>query len=266
MRLRAYEVAGLSFLFVLVRRTSGLVTYYFYGVQMILAYCRVSTREQAEDGTTSIAEQTRRCKAVADLNSARAYDFVTYVDAGVSGSIPLNERPEGSKLLADAKKGDTIVASKMDRLFRSASDALNTAERLKKAGIDLVLIDMGVTPVTETGVAKMFFGMLALVAEFERERIAERMVDGKRGKRDRNGHCGGDAPFGYAVSGVGRESLLVPVEAEQKTLIRIKELRETHKLPYRIGKQLTYEGLLPRTGKPWLVPQIKRILERTGHG
>ncbi len=229
---------------------------------MILSYARVSTTEQAADGTTSIAEQTRRCKAIADLRGAGVYDFITYIDAGVSGSIPLNERPEGKRLLSDAKRGDVICASKMDRLFRSASDALNTAERLKRDGVDLILIDMGTDPVTANGTAKMFFGMLALVAEFERERIKERMDDGRRGKRDRSGHLGGLPPIGYRVVGSGRESTLIPDEEEQKTIALVTRLRRATLSEHFICKRLNAEGILPRTGKPWERIQVRRILER----
>lgn len=234
---------------------------------MILAYARVSTLDQAKDCATSLPEQLRKCKAVGDLHNAGPYDFLTYVDDGVSGAIPLSERPEGAKLLADAKKGDFIVAAKLDRLFRSASDALNMAERFRKQGIHLVLVDMGVTPVTENGTAKLFFGMLALVAEFERERIAERMVDGKRAKKEKGGHIAGSAPFGWSVIGVGRESKLEPIEHEQAVLKRIVELkqaqgtRKRHVIS-RIRKQLEAEGLRARTGKPFQTIQIERILER----
>lgn len=229
---------------------------------MLRAYARVSTKEQAEDGTTSISEQVRKCKAIASLRGET--EFIAYTDAGVRGSIPLNDRPEGANLLAEAVKGDVICASKMDRLFRSASDALNTAERLKKAGIDLVLIDMGTDPVTANGAAKMFFGMLALVAEFERERIAERMVDGKRGKKERNGHIGGVAPFGYHVVGTGRDSRLEPEVIEQDTLARIRALIVNPRMrkPYRICKRLNEDGVPSRTGTPWRIPQVQRILQR----
>lgn len=234
---------------------------------MILAYCRVSSQEQAAEGTTSLAEQERKCKAIADLNNAGPYDFLVYQDIGISGGTPLAERPEGKRLLADIKKGDTLVAAKMDRLFRSASDALNTADLFRKQGIHLVLTDMGTDPVTGNGVAKMFFGMLALVAEFERERIAERMADGKRGKRERSGHAGGPAPFGHSIVGSGRDSRLVSAPDEQRIIQRIIELDEAldtnlSRRMFRIRKALAKEKLTARNGKPWQTVQIERIIAR----
>ncbi len=83
---------------------------------------------------------------------------------------------------------------------------------------------MGPDPVTDNGVAKLFFGMLALVAEFERERILERTKDGRRAKAARGGHVGGSAPFGYRVNGSGKDASLVEVPAQQAAVITIREL------------------------------------------
>ena len=229
---------------------------------MILSYARVSTLEQAADGTTSIAEQTRKNKAIADLRGATTFDFVEFIDKGVSGSLPLGERPAGKEMLATAQKGDIIVAAKMDRLFRSASDALNTAESLKTKGIDLILVDMGASPVTENGAAKMFFGLLALVAEFERGRIAERMSDGRRGKRARNGHLGGLAPYGFRVVGAKRDSKLEPVAAEQPILEEIVTLAGQKMSSWKITKILNEKGYKNRVDQPFECYQVKRIIER----
>jgi DNA invertase Pin-like site-specific DNA recombinase len=229
---------------------------------MILSYARVSTLEQAADGTTSLAEQERKNKAIADLRGASSFDFLTFTDEGISGSIPLNERPAGKEMLATAAKGDVIVASKMDRLFRSASDALNTAEALKMRGVDLILVDMGTSPVTENGTAKMFFGMLALVAEFERGRIAERMEDGRRGKRARGGHIGGIAPYGYKVVGEKRAAKLEPEPAEHPIVEEVLMLAGKKLSSWKITKHLNEKGYRNRTGAPFECFQVKRIIER----
>src|ERR1700682_128104 len=98
---------------------------------MILGYARVSTSEQASSEATSLQEQERKCRAIAQLRGAQVFDFVHYVDAGVSGSIPLSRRPAGAEILQTLKAGDVLVAAKLDRLFRSAIDALQTARDLK---------------------------------------------------------------------------------------------------------------------------------------
>ena len=57
--------------------------------------------------------------------------------------VPIAERPVGGRLFAKLKKGDIVIAPKLDRLFRSALDALQVVEDLKKRGVSLHLLDLG---------------------------------------------------------------------------------------------------------------------------
>ena len=229
---------------------------------MILAYCRVSTMEQAEG--TSLEDQERKAKAIATLRNAGPYEFSVYCDEGVSGSVKLHERPEGKRLLLDMKPGDVIVASKLDRLFRNAADALTTAEYLKKQDIQLVLTDMGVDSVTGNGVARLFFGMLALVAEFERERINERTHDGRKAKKQKNGHNGGPPPFGFKVIGEGKEARLEACAEETTMMTEISRLMREH-TPASAAREAERMGLRSRTGKPFQITQLQRIASRVEH-
>ena len=220
-------------------------------------YIRVSTAEQAGDDRTSLDTQRRRIEGLASALGL-TLDGV-FSEPGVSGSKPLRERPEGARLWATLKPGDRIIAAKLDRLFRSAADALATAEELKARYVELYLLDMGTEPVTGAGgVARLFFGMLALVAEFERERIAERMTEGKRAKRQRGGHVGGQRPFGYQVAGTGREASLQPVPEEQDAIGRIQAARAAGMSLRRIAAQMRDQGhRISHQG-------VKRVLERAG--
>lgn len=187
----------------------------------VFGYVRVSTVEQTEG--TSLSEQRRRIEGLSTaIGKPVAH---VYEDAGVSGSVPLRDRPAGAELVATLQPGDTLLACKLDRLFRSASDALATAEQLKARGVDLILLDLGTEPVTGTGVARLFFGMLALVAEFERHSIAERRSMGQKAKRASGGHIGGEAPFGYRVQGTGKAAVLVPVPDQLQALEQMRELK-----------------------------------------
>jgi hypothetical protein len=107
---------------------------------------------------------------------------------------------------------------------RKGDDALATAERLKARKVDLIVADMGSEPVTQNGVSRMFFGMLALVAEFQRERIKERSAEGRAAKRRAGGHIGGSAPFGFRKIGVGRAARLEPDPAPQAALAEMRKL------------------------------------------
>src|SRR5262249_3510420 len=143
-------------------------------------YLRVSTERQADEGF-SLSEQETRLRGYAQ--SVGLPVAGVFIEAGVSGSKRLQTRPKGAELLSAARRGDHIIASKLDRLFRSATDALNVAEALRVQGVRLHLLDLG-GEVTGTGAAKLVFSVLAAVAEMERTRIGERVRSVKQHLRD----------------------------------------------------------------------------------
>lgn len=206
----------------------------------VIGYIRVSTAEQAGDDRTSLETQRQRISQAAGAGGLTVDTFIE--EAGVSGNKPLAERPAGGPLLAKLVKGDTLIIAKLDRGFRNAADALATAEALKGRRVDLVVADMGSEPVTQNGVSRMFFGVLALVAEFERDRMRERVADGRNAKRQGGGHIGGDAPFGFRKEGVGRAARLVPVPEQQDALHWMKILREEGKSLRAISAELAAQG------------------------
>ncbi len=217
----------------------------------VLGYIRVSTAEQALGG--SLADQERKIQGVA-LMRGQTVDRI-FSESGISGSVPLEKRPIGSELAAALRPGDTLILAKLDRAFRNAADALNRADAWREAAVDLIVADMGVDPVTRDGAAKMFFGMLALVAEFERGRILERTAEGRKAKARNGGHIGGTAPFGYRVQGRGKEARLIPDPKQQKALIAIRKLGGTMSLR-GIAKEVRW-----RHGVEVSHEAVRRILE-----
>src|SRR5260370_1145060 len=119
-----------------------------------------------------------------------------FIETGVSGSVPLKDRPEGSRLLAAVTSADVIVSAKLDRMFRSSDDALATLKGLKAEGIALHLIDLG-GDVIGNGIGKLVFTILAAVAESERDRIRERIRDVKRHLPSQGVYGGAKRPFGF---------------------------------------------------------------------
>lgn len=226
---------------------------------MILSYSRVSTVEQAGKGATSLSEQARKTKGWAMMRGVDTFEIVDYVDAGVSGSLALSDRPQGGRMLTEARPGDTIVAVKLDRLFRSASDALGTVEDLKRRGIHLVLLDMGNDPLTGTGAAKFFFNVLASLADFEREMIYDRMQSGRAAKRLQGGRIGA-VPYGWCAVGAGRAARLEPVVAEQE-VIRLATSMARQRKPSGVCRALNAQGFRTRSGKEFQIVQVMRILD-----
>ena len=181
-------------------------------------YTRVSTARQADEGE-SLPEQERRLGGYA-VSLGLSLDRL-FVERGVSGSVPLAERPEGAALLAALKPGDTIITSKLDRMFRSALDALGILGRLKEQRVSLHMIDLG-GDVTGNGVSKLVFTILSAVAEAERDRTRERISDVKRDQRQRGRYLGGKVPYGFRV---GTDGALEAVPEDQATIARAAALR-----------------------------------------
>lgn len=178
-------------------------------------YCRVSTLRAAEEGE-SLGAQERSLRGYAMMRGL-VLDHV-YVERGVSGSVPLSERPEGAKLMVALKRGDVILTPKLDRCFRSALDALDVLDRLKGQGVSLHMLDLG-GDVTGNGISKLVFTILSAVAEAERDRIRERISDVKRDQRIRGRFLGGTVPFGWQVNASG-QLVAVPVQQEAISVMR----------------------------------------------
>lgn len=231
---------------------------------MLLGYARVSTAEQAADDRSSLENQEKIIRGYAMAKGFSQFETAIYTDPGVSASIPLSKRPSGGRLLDDAKAGDTVIASKLDRMFRSASDALNMVEIFKEKKINLVLFDIGSEPVAESALGQFFFTIIAAVAQLERTMIKERVMGGKRAKKAKGGHIGGKIPYGFKVVGAGREARLESVPEEQKVITAVRELLVDR--PYLpVGftmRTLTEQGLTARNGKPFFPMQVSRIIEQ----
>ena len=123
-------------------------------------------------------------------------------------------------MMADLRHGDTVIAAKLDRMFRSALDALNVATKLRNEGVALHLLDLGGD--INDGLGKTFFIIASAFAEAERDRTRERISEVKRDQRSRGRYLGGKPPFGFTA---GPDGSLVPVAEQQKALARMQRLR-----------------------------------------
>jgi putative DNA-invertase from lambdoid prophage Rac len=133
----------------------------------------------------------------------------------------LSERAEGTALLAILKPGDVLITAKLDRMFRSALDALDVLAKLKARNVNLHMIDLG-GDVTGNGISKLVFTILSAVAEAERDRIRERVAQVKQDQKDRGRCLGGKVPFGFRV---GDDGGLVPDATEQAVIAHAHVLR-----------------------------------------
>ena len=193
--------------------------------QRAWGYARVSTDMQRDSGI-SLDEQRRKIEARCTENGWHLEHV--YVDAGISGSTPLGQRPEGARLLRVAQPQDVVIVAKLDRAFRSALDALTTIQNFKKRGIALWALDLG--DCSGNGVSQLILTVLAAVAEFERSLISERIKDAKRNLRRSGRHQGGNRPFGWRfgrANGHGKARPLIPEPAEQTAITDMIMIRQS---------------------------------------
>lgn len=131
-------------------------------------YCRVSTTEQTTEN---------QVQAFKDKGYEVEEAFV--VEETVSGSVCAMER-KGFKAMVEHKlmKGDTLVVLKLDRLGRDNIDVQQTIKLLSDKGINIHSLDLPTRDLT-TSEGRLMLRMFTAFAEFERDRIRERTIEGQ---------------------------------------------------------------------------------------
>ena len=168
-----------------------------YGAQpeRVALYMRVSSEEQKTKETIEIQDDflEEYCKLY------RHEVARVFIDAAVSGTVPLHERPAGRELLEDARAGkfDVVLVYRLDRIGRSLVVVIDAHDRLQEAGAAL---RSATEPIdTSTPAGRLIFQMLASFSEFEKEAINERTRAGKH-RVYRGGAQPGVIPYGYEIS------------------------------------------------------------------
>jgi site-specific DNA recombinase len=164
-----------------------------------VAYCRVSSAAQEERETiqNQIDFATNYCK----LNNIELTHI--YKDDGVTGTLPLDERPAGYEMLQDAKNGkfNLVLVFKLDRLGRATRVILNAVHDLDGYGVKV----RSMTEPFDTSDAsgRFLLTILAGVADLERSNILQRMELGANRAAKAGKYLGGLAPYGYKTNNEG---------------------------------------------------------------
>lgn len=136
---------------------------------MLFGYARVSTKDQNAAGQHDA------------LTAAGVEEMFTDT---ISGST--RERPGLDKLLEKLRAGDVVIVTKFDRLARSIIDLIDIVRQIEAKGANLSSLAESLD--TRTPAGRLTFHLFACIAQFERERIAERTAEGlaaarRRGKK-----------------------------------------------------------------------------------
>jgi putative DNA-invertase from lambdoid prophage Rac len=130
-------------------------------------YARVSTVDQEPENQL---QELRR------YVQARGWTMAEYVDRGVSGAK--DRRPALDELITDARRRrfDVLVCWRLDRLGRNLKHLITLLDELQALGVAFVSLAEGIDATTPAG--KLQMHILGAIAEFERERIRERVLAG----------------------------------------------------------------------------------------
>ena len=129
-------------------------------------------------------------------------------------SSRVEHRPQLAACLEYLRQGDALVAVRLDRLARSTRELLEIAQGLENRGIDLVVLDQQLD--TSTPAGKLMFSVLAAIAQFERDLIRERTLDGLA-RAKAQGKVGGRRP---TIAGQ-RAQLVKRLAAEGQSVLQI---------------------------------------------
>lgn len=223
-----------------------------------IGYIRVSTTGQVDDGV-SLDAQRARIAAWCGSNDADLAEGDVFVDAGLSGKRADNRPALGRALAAVCgAPGSVLVVYSLSRLARSVRDTLAIAERLEKAGADLVSLSERIDTTSASG--KMVFRLLAVLNEFERDLISERTRGALAYKRGRGERCG-QVPYGRALAPDGRT--LVADGTELDALADIHRWRAAGCTLRRIAERLTEAGVPTKNGAPsWHHNSVANIIRK----
>ncbi len=216
----------------------------------VVGYTRVSSIGQVNDGVSLDAQQAR-IKAWALINDAELVHI--YSDEGISGVK--GDRPELLNALDYVvKNGTTLIVYSLSRLSRSTRDTLEIAEKLEKAGSDLVSLSEKIDTTTAAG--KMVFRMLAVLNEFERDQISDRTKAALSYKKANKEKTGGICPFGY----IEKDGLLLTHKKEQVIISKIFNLHANGLNYSNIAKELNDINCKTKMGKKWYAQTVKNII------
>ncbi|WP_306009378.1 recombinase family protein [Bacillus sp. MMSF_3328] len=212
-------------------------------------YVRVSTEEQAKHGY-SIPAQIEKLEAYC---LSQGWDLKEkYIDEGYSAK-DLN-RPKFEKMMEQVKSGniDVILVYRLDRLTRSVVDLYEILKVLDENNC----MFKSATEVYDTtnAMGRLFITLVAAIAQWERENLAERVRFGLEKKIKSGKWKGGMAPYGYKMV----DKNLIVNEEEVSVVKTIFESSRNFGF-YTVAKQLTEKGYPTRKGGNWHVDSVRDI-------
>jgi len=222
-------------------------------MKQAIGYVRVSTEQQANEGVSLEAQKAK----IVSWCKANDYELVTvYMDAGLSGKS-MDKRPGLLDALKSLKKDMALVSYSLSRLARSTKDALAIGEAVAKKKADMVSLTEQIDTTTAAG--KMMFQMLSVLAEFERNLVAERTTNALQHKKRTGQKYTNKTPYGFEAI----EGRLVEVKQEAEVVAEIQASRTGGNTLQSIADGLNGRNIPTKNGKLWAPATIHLLLKRS---
>jgi site-specific DNA recombinase len=224
------------------------------GAKNVGIWIRVSTQDQAEGDSPEHHEQRARSYAQSKgWNVKEVYNL-----AGQSGKAVM-QNSEAKRMMKDIERGHVtgLVFSKLARLSRNRRELEDFVDYFQKHGADLISLSEAID--TSTAGGRMFFHLLGVFAQWEREEITERVNASVVTRAKMGKSINGSAPFGYQW----KERKLIPHPKEAPVRRKVYELFLEHRRKGKVAKLLNAAGYRTRGGVIWRDTQVYRTLVET---